>query len=123
MYDRALHSFKDTDVIRISKRFTDDNLGWIDAVLNVMVQISYYMLQQILALVGADALTGTILNWLIQMGNMILEYMGFKLTEAERNNAAYQVANMAIMYMSPEQAYAFGKSLTAQYAWTKNSTV
>lgn len=104
VYDRKLHPFSDRDVERITQRFVDDNQGFMeDVVLPFMVRITRWMLERILALVGAEAAAGVILEWMLEITNKVMSWL-FSWWPGKANQAAFRVFQWGVEpFMTPEQ--------------------
>jgi len=117
VYERKLHTFTQKDVERITKKFVEDNQGWVEEILlPFFYSITLWMLERILALVALASVARPLLDFLVRCGNLVLEFLGFQLTEREMNGIAYNLfVTLVQPHMSPEQLLALGQGLEAQY--------
>ncbi len=78
VYDRPIHYFSEADVVRISRKLVkqEPQLSAIDFVLKLLTDLTKTLMADILALVGLQAVSGPVVDWLVSIGNWIIETIG-----------------------------------------------
>jgi hypothetical protein len=87
VYDRPIHYFDEKDVLRITRNLvkTKPVANLITWILDFLTGITIGLLSDVLALVGAQAFAGPIVNWLVSIGNWVIQVVGDIFSVEYRN--------------------------------------
>ena len=119
VYDRKIHLWTEKDVSRITRRFVDDNVGWVqEKILPLFYYLTEYMLDAILAALGiTPALSKTILDFLIRMADKLISWLVYYWGSGYSNQLAWECFYRLVEpYMTDDDLLALGGYLKDHYA-------